>query len=362
MKIADIRASLYRVPYSLPLRDDTRTMTVVLVRVETDNGLVGYGLTDVLPSVVMEFVNREAAPFLKGADALATEKIWHDLYHTFNIRRLSGVWSSVVSLIDIALWDIKGKHFGEPVARLLGGHSDRAGAYVTFGFAEYDRDELVEVAKMFVREGHDKLKMVVGIDNASNVKEDARRVKAVREAVGDDVRLMIDANYLFSLHAAVDLCKRIEPYDISWFEEPVYGNDFRLLADLRRKTTIPIAAGQQLGHGWMHRELIVNHAVDYSQPNVCFVGGYTEAVKVANLARAFDLPIANGGTWPFHNMHLHAGVSNGTNVEFHMMIWNVCRALFKNTPLPKDGWIEIPDLPGIGIDPDEDALKEYRIS
>src|SRR5204863_442539 len=111
--------------------------------------------------------------------------------------------------------------------------------------------------------------------------EDAARVRAVREAVGDKVELMVDANYLFSFPVALDLAKRIEPYGIKWFEEPVYGNDARLLANLRRQTRIPISAGQNEGHKWRHRELLVHEAVDILQPNVVYVGGYTEGVKDA---------------------------------------------------------------------------------
>jgi L-rhamnonate dehydratase len=121
----------------------------------------------------------------------------------------------------------------------------------------------------------------------------------------------------FSFNRALELCKLIEPYKITWFEEPVYQNGALLLADLRRHTSIPIAAGQNEGHRFRHRELIVNRGVDIAQPNVCSVGGYTETVKVAALAQAFNLPIANGGGWPDHNMHLQAAMSNGWRVEFH---------------------------------------------
>ena len=143
--------------------------------------------------------------------------------------------------MDIALWDIKGKHLGQPAWRLLGGYSATVPAYITFGLLEYSREQLVEAAKQFIAQGHDKLKMVVAINGAQDPAEDAARVRAVREAVGDQVELMVDANYLFSFPVALDLAKRIEPYGIKWFEEPVYGNDARLLANLRRQTRIPIS-------------------------------------------------------------------------------------------------------------------------
>lgn len=156
------------------------------------------------------------------------------------------------------------------------------------------------------------------------------------------------------------MCELVEPYRIAWFEEPVAGNDYRLLRQLRQHTTIPIAAGQQLSHLWAHRDLIINEAIDISQPNVCHAGGFTETVKVAAVAKAMNLPIANGGAWPYHNMHLHAGVPNGGRVEFHWLAWKACEILFDGTPVPANGWASIPDRPGLGFDPNPDAMAEYR--
>jgi len=264
-----------------------------------------------------------------------------------------------VSAIDIALWDIKGKHYREPVWRLLGGAQNPVQAYVTFGLKQYEKDQLVEVAKQLVERGETRLKMVVAVD-PENPKLDAERVRAVREAVGDQAELMIDANYLFSFNRALELCKLVEPYGITWFEEPVYQNDAKLLADLRRHTDIPLAAGQNEGHRFRHRELIVNHAVDIAQPNVCSVGGYTEAVKVAALAQAFNLPIANGGGWPHHNMHLQAAMANGWRVEFHFEMWGVGDKIYHEPAAPDHGWVTLPETPGLGLEPRADILKGYE--
>jgi L-alanine-DL-glutamate epimerase-like enolase superfamily enzyme len=269
------------------------------------------------------------------------------------------MWSSAVSAIDIALWDIKGKFYKEPVWRLLGGAQNPVPAYVTFGLKQYTKEQLVEAAKSFVAQGAHRLKMVVAVD-PENPGVDAERVRAVREAVGEKIELMIDANYLFSFNRALELCKLVEPYRITWFEEPVYQNDAHLLADLRRHTSIPIAAGQNEGHRFRHRELIVNRAVDIVQPNVCSVGGYTEAVKVAAMAQAFNLPIANGGGWPHHNMHLHAGMANGWRVEFHVDMWRVGEAIYQNPPAPKDDCVTLAEAPGLGLEPRLEALKEYE--
>jgi L-rhamnonate dehydratase len=360
LQITKVNATLHRIPVEAPLLKEKIWTALLFVAVETDGGVTGYGITRGAQRYgTQEFINREVAPFLLGKNPLETERVWHQLYKTFNPRAQTGMWSSAVSAIDIALWDIKGKYYKEPVWRLLGGAQNPVPSYVTFGLKEYTQEQLVEVAKQVVAQGEHRLKMVVAVD-PENPGLDAARVRAVRQAVGDDVELMIDANYLFSFNRALELCKFVEPYRITWFEEPVYQNDARLLADLRRHTSIPIAAGQNEGHRFRHRELIANHAVDIAQPNVCSVGGYTEAAKVAAMAQAFNLPIANGGGWPHHNMHLQAAMANGWRVEFHYVMWKVGEAIYQNPPAPDHGWVALTETPGLGLEPRWDALKEYE--
>ena len=360
MKITNVKASIHRVPVEVPLLKEKIVTPIVFTAVETDAGVTGYGLTRGGQRFGMkEFINREVAPFLRGKNPLETERVWNDLLKQFNARVQTGMWSSAVSTIDIALWDIKGKYYKEPVWRLLGGAQNPVQAYITFGLKQYKKEQLVEVAKQLVAQGEKRLKMVVAVD-PENPKVDATRVEAVRDAVGDDVELMIDANYLFSFNRALELCKLVEPLGITWFEEPVYQNDALLLADLRRHTSIPIAAGQNEGHRFRHRELIANHAVDIAQPNVCSVGGYTEAVKVAALAQAFNLPIANGGGWPHHNMHLQAAMANGWRVEFHFEMWGIGDKVYKEPPAPVNGWVTLAETPGLGLEPRLDALDEFE--
>ncbi len=351
---------MHRIPIDVPLLKEKIVTSILFTAIETDDGIIGYGLTRGSQRFgLKEFINREAGPFLRGKNPLETERIWNQLYKQFNPRAQTGMWSSAVSAIDIALWDIKGKHYREPVWRLLGGAQNPVQAYITFGLKQYEKDQLVEVAKQLVERGETRLKMVVAVD-PEKPKLDAERVRAVREAVGDEVELMIDANYLFSFNRALELCKLVEPYGITWFEEPVYQNDAKLLADLRRHTDIPLAAGQNEGHRFRHRELIVNHAVDIAQPNVCSVGGYTEAVKVAALAQAFNLPIANGGGWPHHNMHLQAAMANGWRVEFHFEMWGVGDKIYHEPAAPDHGWVTLPETPGLGLEPRADVLKGYE--
>lgn len=360
LRISSVKATVHNVPVHVPLLERAIKTQFVFVEISTEEGVTGYGLTGNLQSFgVRELINRQLAPFLKGKNALETEARWQETFLTFNPRYQTGAWSSAMSAVDIALWDIKGKHYNEPVWRLLGGAKKKVPAYITFGLLEFDREQLVRMVRRFLAEGQNKFKMVVAIDNGENPLEDAARVKAVREAIGDKTDLMIDGNYLFSINRALELAKRVEPYHITWFEEPVYGNDARLLAQLRERCSVPISAGQNEGSRFRHLHLLQHGAIDILQPNVCYVGGYTEALKVAGMAQAFNILVANGGGWPHHNMHFQAAVSNGWRVEFHYLMWKVGEIIYKNTPEPEKGFVTLTEEPGLGLEPKREALEEY---
>lgn len=362
MRIAHMRATVHDVPFSLPLLEErSELIRVTVCRVETDDGYAGYGLTAYfLPFAVAVALEKEIFPLVRGMDPREVEAVHELIWWRLNPRAMTGVISSALSCLDIALWDIHGKAAGASVAKLLGGARDSAPAYFTFGAPQYDEDQLVEAARKHVSIGHRRLKMVVGMAEGGYA-EDARRVRAVREGVGEGVELMIDANYGFSPVEALLLCRLVEDVNLTWFEEPLHQNDARALADLRRRTRIPIAAGQMEGHRWRLRELVERHAVDVLQPNVCWCGGYTEARKAAHLAQAFNLPIANGGGWPRFNMHLIASLMNGWRVEFHVGMAQVEEILFTNLPQPSDGVVRLPDAPGLGFEPNAENLAETLV-
>ena len=279
----------------------------------------------------------------------------------------AGRFEIALAAIDIALWDIKGKALGQPVWRLLGGARDRVPLYATFGFAVFDREQLAEAARLWVWQGFQRLKMVVGHGALQRrdeprpvedvVREDVARIRAVREAVGPGPRLYIDANCSLDPLSALELARAAEPYDISFFEEPVTQNDVALLADLRRQQRIPLACGQNEGLAWRFRDLLAARAVDVLQPNVAIGGGYTQCARIAGMASAFNVPIANGGAWPHHNMHLHAGLANGGLVEYHYVAVEAVKQFYTGLPQPEAGWLHLPEAPGLGFELDQDALR-----
>ncbi|MFP6890682.1 MAG: mandelate racemase/muconate lactonizing enzyme family protein [Nitrospinota bacterium] len=362
MKITSIETKSYLIPVELPRFPEPEMSDCFVVLIHTDEGITGVGATHRANRFACrETVTREIAPFLAGRDPFATERIWDDLFWKFNQRRLTGVWTATMSAVDIALWDIKGKALGQPVYRLLGDYSPDITTYCTFGMLEYSRDDLGELASELVAAGWDKLKIKVCIEDSKNIPEDAARVRAVREGAGDAAEIMMDANHLFSPMEALELARMCEPYNVKWFEEPLCGNDVENLKELRASTTIPIAAGQQEGMRWRHRDLIAGGAVDIAQPDVVFVGGYTEGIKVAHLAQAFDVPVATHG-WPHLNMHLAGAISNAWRLEYHLGPAGLADHLFTNAPKPENGILRIPDRPGLGLEFNEAGVRPYEDS
>ncbi len=374
MKIAKITAHALRIPVELditsPAKQTSHSMCVV--EVETDTGIVGHGMTSIGPErTIAHAVETIAAPAIAGMNPLNHERIWDKLYWLLAPRGQTGVALHAIAAIDVALWDIKGRALGLPVWQLLGGARSKAPVYATFGFGFYERDELAEAAEKWVARGFSRLKMTVGNSAlqrrdeprplADLIVEDVARVSAVREAVGADVELYLDANCSLDFYHADLLCRKLEPLGISFFEEPLTQNDVRQMADLRRRTSIRLACGQNEGLAFRFRDLLVSQAVDVLQPNVAITGGFTQCQKIAGMAAAFNVPIANGGAWPFLNQHLQAGAPNGSLVEYHYPAVECSKKLYTGLGEPEDGWLVMPEGPGLGFELNRNALREFAV-
>ena len=365
MKVARVEAiQLANIPTAPPpFRPALPPARLAILEIETDDGCIGYGF---LRGDANGFIRHQAAAFLKDKNPLLTDELWQQLLLQFGGRDVSR-HAAALAAIDVALWDIKGKALGLPVWRLLGGAQHRVQAYVSFGVAgpntsvggePYTVEELVQEAKYLVDRGHMKLKTAVGRSDVPDPDEDAARMAAVREVLGKDGKLMMDAACRMAFPDALRLCKLCEPLNVTFFEEPVAFNDPRLLAELRRQTTVPLAANPS-GYRWTYRELLTHDAADFVQPNVTQIG-VTESWKIAEMARAFHRQIANGNGGGPHNLHLQAGVPNGWGVEFHYHNWMLYQAVFKRVPAPQGGWVMPPDAPGFDLDPKPDVVQEYR--
>lgn len=363
MKIASVRASAHRIPTVLPIVGTPAGGAVrVVCEVETEDGLVGAGMTSrFLPLGVVAVIEKHLAPAVTGLDPRDLEAI-HARLHALTSERgqTLGVNTAAVSALDLALWDLIGKAHGRTVAQLLGGRADQAECYVTFGFGAFDRDQLVEVARSLAADhGHTRFKMLVGV--ASSIVEDAARVRHVRDALGDDAVLAVDANESLSIDQATRLARLLEDCDIAWFEDPVWRNDPRDMARLRRATSIPLAAGQMDGHSSRFRQFVEADAIDIFLPNSLFNGGMTETRRVAALAQIYDKPLSDAGGGGVYCLHHVAGFRNGTLAETHLGVEQVERRIFRVAPEPSAGRIAVPAAPGFGVELDRDVLKDTLI-
>jgi L-rhamnonate dehydratase len=221
-----------------------------------------------------------------------------------------------------------------------------------------------------VAEGYPGLKMVVGNNALQHrdsrpledvVREDVARVRAVRDAIGERPQLYIDGNCSFDLPSAERLVMQTKDCDIQFFEEPITQNDVLLMAELRRRTGVRLAAGQNEALAFRFRDMLLHDAIDYAQPNVMVGGGFTQSVKIAGMASAFNIGIECGGAGPLQNMHLHAAVSNGGHCEWHLPWMLMNKKIYKNMPEPVRGVLTLPTGPGLGFEPDPAAIREYAV-
>ena len=374
MKIVRVEATALRIPVGFEQLgvDHKENAALTYVAVETDTGLVGHGITGITQATpVAEAINKVLGPAVMGLDPQLHERLWHIMNWTATPWAQSGYASHAISAIDLALWDIKGQAFGEPVWRLIGGARAKVPVYATCGFSFLDDDQLVEAVRRVVAMGFAGIKMQVGRPGRDErkshppveaiIRRDAARIARIREALGPELEIAVDAGVRLDLPSARRLCQMIEPYDIAFFEEPILQNDVLLLAQLRRETTIPITAGQNEGLAYRFRDMLMAGAVDIVQPNVIITGGMTQCLRIAGMAAAFNTLISNGGGAPHYNMHLQAGLQNGTAVEWQFNNAAACEVIFPDAPTHKDGALVMPEAAGFGLLPDSDVLKSLAV-
>jgi L-alanine-DL-glutamate epimerase-like enolase superfamily enzyme len=362
-RIAAIDVHLVSVPVTAGFADSTRKVESVgytVVRVTTDQGLEGIGLTyhEVGGEATRSLIRHNIAPKIIGRDPMDTEVIWNELFHYLRGVGRKGLTFCAVSAIDIALWDLKGKILGLPLFRLLGGGREKVPVYASGGWTSYDDDELVAEMTDMVAEGYRHVKFKVGVDGAANPRRDARRVRKVREAVGPDVRLMIDANNCWDAATAVQFANSVRDMDILLFEEPVPADDIPGLSRFRRGTDIPLATGEHEYTRFGVRDLILAEAVDIVQVDGARAGGFTEMLKIAALTQAWNLKFAPHAMELVH-LHLVSVAPNALFLERLRLFEGITDLLFPDGPKPVDGHMHIPDLPGLGLRPDMDFIAEH---
>lgn len=345
---------------------------ICVVKITTSDGQYGWG-EGYGPASVLEAGINLLKPMVIGKNPLENEVIWSDMYRkTLDFAR-RGILVASMSAIDVALWDLKGKILGLPVSVLLGGaQRSQVRPYATgLYFSDYNNPskDFDKEVRQYIRKGFKAIKMKVGL----GIKEDYKNVKRMREVIGEDIELMIDSNHAYTLREAVTLAKKLEPFNISWFEEPLSPEYYSQYNELRSKTTIPIAGGECEYLRFGFHQLLRNKSVDILQPDICASGGLTEAKKIAALASTYGIEIIPH-TWGTA-IGIHVALHFIANLEsipgrmmspdFLMEFDQTENGLRERLTYPKiemvDGMIDIPKRPGLGIDIDEAVLREYAI-
>jgi D-arabinonate dehydratase len=368
MKITNVEAFAISIPLPAPVSDAVRYITHrdhLIVHIQGEDGLVGTGFTlgyDGSKAMVA-LVDAIFRPILMGQNAFHSEYLWGEMYRQSIQAGRRGAALRTISAVDIALWDLKAKAARMPVMELLGVHSTRLRCYATGGYYRKGQtiDELVREMCGYVEKGFSAIKLKVG---KLGTREDAARMKAVREAVGDEVDLLLDANGGWPDAAtAITAMRRLEEYRPYWIEEPVRADNVYTMAKIAEALDTPVATGELESTRWAFADLIERRAADIVQPDATVVGGIGEWMKVAHMAASFDIPVAPHYNWDIHSQ-LVAAIPNGIFVEYFMRESGV--KMFDDlleAPLKAEaGYLTPRQEPGFGIQLRPEKVAEFRIT
>lgn len=344
---------------------------VLVVRVETDAGLVGLGNVGVGAPAVQPIIEHYLTPLLEGADPFAVELLWERMFRaTLNFGR-KGAAIEAISGVDIALWDIMGQATGQPVYNLLGGRTrETIRCYASQLYATTDLDALAREAERYVAQGFTAVKQRIGYgpaDGPAGIRQNLELIKVVRDAVGPDVEVAADAYMGWTVPYAIRMIRMIEDtgLNLAWLEEPVLPDQIEGYAEIARAVDTPISGGEHEFTRYGFRALIDRGAVDIVQLDVNRVGGITEARKIWAMAAGASLPVLpHAGQ--MHNYHLVLAHLNSPIAEYfpkldppdgNTLFWHV----FSGEPTPTDGRITLVERPGLGLTLNDDVVAGYRV-
>ncbi|MCI0440174.1 MAG: mandelate racemase/muconate lactonizing enzyme family protein [Chloroflexi bacterium] len=361
MKIARFSTGVVRVPReSGPLtgRPGSANASFVTLRMRTDDGIEGISYagfaSDVMTKPLKAAVDALAAETI-GGDPMMTEAIGKRLLALGGSGAPAGLVTRAVSAIDVALWDIKGKALGQPVYRLLGGYRDRVPTYASsYLWRPYSLERLAETAPKLVEKGFKAMKFRMGAENSA-AKEIAR-MKVMREAVGDDIHLMVDINQGWDVNQAITIGREMASYNLFWLEDPVHHQDYEGLARVADALDTPVAAGEYHYGIVPFRWMLEHRSIDIVMVDLLRAQGLTGWMKVAHMAEAYNMPVVSHLATEVM-AHAVAAAPNGLTVE-HM---NWTFAMFTEEPKLENGEIVLPQKHGLGIEFDEAALKKYAV-
>ena len=361
MKISQVDVHVLRVPVENPYIAGGRTVDAnwhVLARIRTSDGVEGIGYVVYPRPDLMTTIGhaaRELGEHLIGMSVLEPEAAWERLARRGDWVGPGGFLHVTLAPLDIAVWDAAGKTLGQPLHRLLGGFRDRLPTYASDNlWVSLPPDELAASARRHAQAGFSAVKLRIGKEASPDLE--ARRVRAVRDAVGPDVRIMVDAVESWSLIRARQTGRALQDAGIAWLEDPVHHQDVAGLAQLRGELEVPIAAGEHLYHLDAFRQLLEARAVDVLILDLARVGGVTPWRKIAGLAQAHRTPVC-GHVVPEVQVHLLCAVPNGHMVEYVPRSAGILTAM----PRIEKGELVAPEAPGLGLALDETAVRRWTV-
>ena len=384
MRISSIRSHIlgYKLPRELGYSQQYyQARSAHLVEITTDTGLTGWGECfgpGPVAHANRAIIEHVIAPRLIGADPLARERIWHETYNAMRDHGQKGMPLQALSGVDIALWDLAGKHFGVPIATLLGGRCRDSVPVYGYGMMLERRDDLAaafaEEARAIEAAGFRAMKMKVGL----GVAKDIALVEAVRGALRDETRLMVDANHAYHTADAFAVGRALEKLGVYWFEEPVAPEDLDGYHELRTGLSLNISGGEAEFTRWGWRPLLERRCLDIAQPEVCALGGISEYMKVLALCHAHFTPVVNhvwgSAVSVATNLQLLAAMPplpGGLHPDEPMLEFDTTHNAFRDElalePLgireavARSGRVTVPDRPGHGVTPDPELLARYAV-
>jgi L-alanine-DL-glutamate epimerase-like enolase superfamily enzyme len=363
MKITGFEATALNIPEDEPLanmpEEAGRTRPIVILRLRTDSGIEGIGVTFYGGKMTgsLRVAIEELAGIAIGEDPLRIEKIIAKLRAgTGDACGPGGIFTLALSVIDIALWDIKGKALDQPLWKLLGGHRDRVPTYASGALRRgLSDDQAQQAARTLVEKGFTEMKTQMALPGDPTPADEIRRVRLVREAIGPDIKLMCDINQRWRPEQAIDIGNRVEDVGLFWLEDVTAADDYPGLARVTAALKTPIAGGEYVWGIVPFRHMIEARSVDIIMIDILRAGGVCQWMKIAGMAEAFNLPVVSH-VMPEVLMHLIAACPNGLTVEY--MPWTL--ALFQETPVIENGELVLPEAPGLGLQFDEAAIAAFK--
>jgi len=381
MKITDIRIHVLKSALAEPFAFSqgwVRQRCATIVEVLTDEGITGWGEAFAQglepPEIAATVIDKALKPLVIGADPLDTEVLWHRMYHMTRDYGRKGSVVAGISAVDIALWDIAGKHHGVPIWKLLGGaFRTRVRPYATGFYRITGQGEAKRLADEALRH-HDAGFTMMKVKLGYGVEDDLACMREIDRAIqGKPIRLMVDTNHAYGRAEALRLGRALQQYDLLWYEEPVAPEDVQGYAEMRSKLAMPIAGGENEHTLYGFREFLAAGAVDIAQPDLGSCGGISAGRHIAALAQAHGVQV-NPHVWG-------SAIAQAASLQWIAALPVAHHSLFAQQPVLEfdrsshpfrqqliarpievvDGWVDIPDGPGLGIDVERGILEKYAV-